>query len=219
MYEKLQVKIDELFENAPKNNRALELKEELMANLIDKYNDFIESGKEEDEAINLAVSSIGDVDELIRGLRQYDVFDSEQLRRDREKSALLVASAIGLYIISFVIFVLSSAVLNIRGEIALCLMLLIDALATGLIIYNIISCPKYIKEDNTVVEEFKKWKSANDKNKNIIQSLKSISWALIVAIYFFISFKFHIWAYSWIIFFLGVAVDRIITLVFELRRE
>lgn len=77
MYEKLQVKIDGLFENSPKNNRARELKEELMANLIDKYNDLIEKGKEEDEAVSLAVASIGDVDEVIRGLRQNDIFDKE----------------------------------------------------------------------------------------------------------------------------------------------
>lgn len=218
MYEKLQVRIDGLFENAPKNNRARELKEELMANLIDKYNDLIEAGKEEDEAVSLAVASIGDVDELIRGLRQNDVFDKEQLKKDREKSAILMASAVGLYIMGFVVLILGSDVLMMNEDIALCLMLTMDALATGLIVYNSISRPKYVKEDNTVVEEFKEWKSSTDKKNGLAESVRVIAWSLIVAIYFFISFNFHIWSYSWIIFFLGVAVDRIITIVFDLRR-
>ena len=34
-------------------------------------------------------------------------------------------------------------------------MLTIDAVATCLIIYNVISRPKYLKEDDTLVEEFK----------------------------------------------------------------
>lgn len=218
MYEKLQVRIDGLFENAPKNNRARELKEELLANLIDKYNDLIEKGKEEDEAVSLAVASIGDVDELIRGLRQNDIFDKEQLKKDREKSAILVASAVGMYIMGVVVLILGCEVFMMNEDIAVCIMLTIDALATGLIVYNSISRPKYVKEDNTVVEEFKEWKSSNEKNNSIVQSIRSMMWCLILAIYFLISFKFYIWSYSWIIFFVGVAIDRMISLIFDLRR-
>lgn len=218
MYEKLEVRIDGLFENAPKNNRARELKEELMANLIDKYNDLIKKGKEEDEAVSLAVASIGDVDELIRGLRQNDIFDKEQIKKEREKSAILVASAVGMYIIGVVVLILGCEVLRMNEDIALCLMLTIDALATGLLVYNSISRPKYVKEDNTVVEEFKEWKSSTEKNTSIKQSVRSMVWCLILAIYFLISFKFYIWSYSWIIFFIGVAIDRMISLIFDLRR-
>ena len=45
MSEKLQKRIEELFENAPKTRKTNELKEELLANLIDKYNDLVDSGK------------------------------------------------------------------------------------------------------------------------------------------------------------------------------
>jgi len=68
MYEKLQKRVDDLFKNAPDTKRAEELKEELMANLIDRYNDLTGSGKSEDEAIDITIEGIGDVNELIRSI-------------------------------------------------------------------------------------------------------------------------------------------------------
>lgn len=68
MYEKLQKRVDYLFKNAPDTKRAEELKEELMANLIDRYNDLTAGGKSEDEAIEITIEGIGDVNELIRSI-------------------------------------------------------------------------------------------------------------------------------------------------------
>ena len=62
MNEKLRHYIDDLFANAPSTVRAVELKEEMYQNLMDKYNDLINEGKSEESAYNIAVASIGDVD-------------------------------------------------------------------------------------------------------------------------------------------------------------
>ncbi|MDF2505978.1 permease prefix domain 1-containing protein [Clostridium sp.] len=218
MYEKFRKKLDELFENAPETNRARELKEELLANLIDKYNDLIASGKAEEEAFNIAMSSIGDVDELIRGLKEKDVFDYAEIQKARKKSALILSVSIGLYIMSVVILILFSEVLQIDENISVCIMLTIDAVATCLIIYNAVSRPKYLKADDTIVEEFKEWKSANNKEREILKSIKSILWMIVVVLYFILSFQFGSWAYSWVIFIIGAAVERIITLAFQLRK-
>ncbi|WP_435790140.1 permease prefix domain 1-containing protein [Clostridium sp.] len=64
MYKRFRERLYELFEDSPQTNRARELKEELLANLMDKYNDLISCGKAEYEAFNIAISGIGDVDEL-----------------------------------------------------------------------------------------------------------------------------------------------------------
>lgn len=218
MYEKFRKKVDELFENAPETNRSRELKEELLANLMDKYNDLLASGKGEDEAFNIAISGIGDVDELIRGLKEKNVFDYAQMQKDRKKSALILSVSIGLYIMSVVILILFSEVFQIDDNISVCIMLTIDAVATCLIIYNAISRPKYLKADDTIVEEFKEWKSANNKDREILKSIKSILWMIIVVLYFVLSFQFGSWAYSWVIFIIGAAVERAITLAFQLRK-
>lgn len=219
MYDKLRKRVDELFENAPKSSRANELKEELLANLIDKYNDLIDAGKDEDTAIKDALESIGDVDELIRGLKENDVFNYEEIKKERKKSALILSISIGLYIMSVVVLILCSEVLQIDENIAVCIMLTMVAVATGLIIYNSVSRPKYKRADDTVVEEFKEWKSKNYQRNRMLQSIKSIVWTLIVAIYLFISFVFGIWAYSWIIFIIGGAIEKIIVIAFQLKED
>lgn len=219
MYEKLRKRVNELFESAPKTSRANELKEELLANLIDRYNDLIDAGKTPEESVEKAIAGIGDVDDLVRGLRENDVFNYEQMIKDRKRSALTISVSVGLYIISVVILILCVEVLQIDESISVCFMLTIDAVATGLIIYNAISRPKYIKSDDTMVEEFKEWKSANSERNKILQSVKSIVWTLIVAIYLFVSFIFGAWAFSWIIFIIGAAVEKIITLLFQLKEK
>lgn len=218
MIKRFRERLDELFENAPKTNRATELKEELLANLMDKYNDLLSSGKSEEDAFNIAIGGIGDVDELLKGLKEESVFDNEKLEKDRKKHALILSVSIGLYIMSAVILILCSEVFNIDENIGVCLMLTIDAIATCLIIYNAVSRPKYLKTDDTIVEEFKEWKSTNSRDKEVMKSIKSIFWMIIVAIYLLISFVFGIWSFSWIIFIIGAAIEKIITLAFQLKR-
>lgn len=219
MYERFRERLDKLFENAPQTNRAKELKEELLANLMDKYNDLISSGKNDDEAFNITISGIGDIDDLIRELKEKDVFDYGQSVIDRKKNALILSISIGLYIMSVVVLILCTEVLNINENVAVCLMLTIDAVATCLIIYNVVSRPKYLKADDTIVEEFKEWKSANTSEKAMIKSITSIMWLVMTALYFLLSFTLGIWGFSWIIFIIGAAIDRIITLSFQLRKR
>lgn len=69
MNEKLRKHIDLLFTDAPQSKATLEVKEELLANLLEHYNDIVESGKSEEEAYAIVISNIGDVRELIQNLK------------------------------------------------------------------------------------------------------------------------------------------------------
>jgi hypothetical protein len=51
--ERLRTYIESLFENAPKTRKAIELKEEILLNLTDKYNDLIAEGKDSTPLITL----------------------------------------------------------------------------------------------------------------------------------------------------------------------
>lgn len=217
MYEKLRKEVDELFKDAPRTARANELKEEVLANLIDRYNDLISEGKSEEEAIKKAIAGVGDVDELISALRKNDVFNYEEMKKDKQKSALILSVSVGLYIMSVVILILFTEVFDISGEISVCVMLTMVAIATGLIIYNSKSYTKYVKSDDTLVEDFKEWKSTKTKNEEVVESIKSIIWTVTVAIYLIVSFGFNAWRYSWIIFIIGVAIKKIITLIFQMK--
>lgn len=217
MHERLRNSVEELFENAPKTHRATELKEELLANLIDKYDDLVSSGKDEEEAFKIAISSIGDVDELLEGLKDKNMFDYDEVEKYRRKNALVLSVSVGLYIMSVVILMMLNQVFMVNDVVSVSIMLTIDAIATCLIVYNHASKPKYVKGDDTIVEEFKQWKSSNDSQMEIIKSIKSIAWLIIVALYFILSFVFGAWSYSWVIFIIGAAVEKIITLSFKLK--
>lgn len=218
MYDKLRTHVDELFYSAPKTRKAQELKEEILANLIDRYNDFLDNGKNEVDAFNNAISGIGDVEELINALNENNIFDYEKIQKQREKFALMIAISVALYIISVVVVILFNSI-GLDGNVSACIMLTIDAFATGLIIYSIMSRPKYIKTDDTIVEDFKEWKQQSSDKKVIIKSITSIYWPIIVSIYLLLSFVFNIWEYSWIIFIIGIAGINIIKLIFDLKEN
>jgi len=62
--------IDELFQDIYETNQLIELKEEMTTNLLDKINDFISNGDLEDIAFKKAVSSLGDMNELISNFKK-----------------------------------------------------------------------------------------------------------------------------------------------------
>ena len=50
MNEKIRVYVNELFENAPNTKKVNDLKDEIISNANDKFNDLISDGKSEKEA-------------------------------------------------------------------------------------------------------------------------------------------------------------------------
>jgi hypothetical protein len=64
MNEKLRKHVEILFAAAPKNQRTAEIKEELLNNLNEKYDDLLRNGYDSTAAFHIALSGIGDPDEL-----------------------------------------------------------------------------------------------------------------------------------------------------------
>lgn len=216
MNDKIKTHVDGLFEGAPQSRKVQELKEELLGNLNSKYDDLISEGFTPDDAYRTVIAGIGDVSELMRQIQNESAFNSNYSPADRKKSAMFVAISVGLYILSPVCVILFGGALG-QGVLGVILMFVFVALATGLLIYNSMSSPKYIKEDDTIVEEFKQWKSDSSEKKRIRNSITSILWTLIVIIYLVFSFYLDAWAYSWIIFIIGVLLEGIIKLIFDLK--
>ena len=66
MNEQLRKHVDILFAAAPKTEKTAEIKEELLTNLNDKYNDLLANGYDSTAAFHVALSGIGDIDELLK---------------------------------------------------------------------------------------------------------------------------------------------------------
>ena len=216
MKDKLRNFIESLFEDAPKNKQTIELKEEMLQNLIDKYNDLVDSGKSSEAAYNIATASIGDIHELIRQIEKREennpLFE-QNYDKGRKRFALLLSISVMLYILCVVpVILLEDSVLGVV------IMFVMVAIATGLILYNNMTKPKYLKKDSTVVEEFKEWKAKSTEKNTLYQSITKVMWSCITILYFIVSFLTMAWHITWIIFLIGSAIQGIIRAIFELKK-
>ncbi|HAX39553.1 MAG TPA: hypothetical protein DCY10_01515 [Clostridiales bacterium] len=209
MNEKLRHYIDDLFATAPSTVRAVELKEELYQNLTDKYNDLIAEGKSEESAFNIAIASIGDVDSLISGLSGEKRIENET---SKKRSAILVAVAIALYILCPV------PVILIQNEMGVMALFLFVAVATALLIYNGVTRERYVKADDTMVEEFKEWKQNHKQKNKASEAIVGSFWLIAVCVYIVVSFMTGAWHITWIIFLIAAAISSLIKGLFMLKQ-
>jgi len=217
MISKIRTYINRAFDDVPKTKKSIDMQEELIANLVDKFNDQLRQGKTEEEAYTAVIAGIGDLSELTEGLKERHVL-SVQTPQERQKSALFMASAVMIYIMSPMALILFAQVLH-QEVLGLVAMFTLIAIATGLLVFHFNSRPRYIKEDETMIEEFKQWKASKDKNKALFDALSSAFWLIIVAIYFYVNFTYGWWAFSWIIFIIGAAVQNILKAILALSKE
>lgn len=70
MKERIKKHVDQLFTDIYDTRQLRELKEEICSNLLEKVNDYVSMGENQDEAFHKAVSNLGDMSELIQSLKQ-----------------------------------------------------------------------------------------------------------------------------------------------------
>ena len=215
METKIRNYVEELFKDAPKSRQALELKDELMQNLIDKYRDLVAGGQDEETACNAAIESIGDVNELLRGLNSTGMSADED--KQRKAHAIRLSIAVMLYILS----VIPLIVLSVYNQwlAGLILMFVFVAAATGLIIYNSMTKPRYARSGDNVVEDFKEWNSEKDSSRATRRAISTAVWSITVVVYFLVSFSTGAWHITWVLFLVAVAVDNIISALYAIKKE
>ena len=220
MEDKLRKYVEDLFAETAPTRKAVELKEEMLQNLTEKYNDLLAGGKAPEAAYNIAVAGIGDISDLLEELENTAInieFASEQ----RRKSAMFTAIAIMMYILSALplIVIAMTTDSQIGITIGLVILFILAAGATGLLIYNSMTRIKSSKRADTMVEEFRQWQTDVDNSKSLRRAISSALWSLIVALYFIISFLTSAWAISWIVFIGGAIIESVIGILFVLKKK
>ncbi len=101
----------------------------------------------------------------------------------------------------------------------LALLLAFVAAATGILVYVSMTKPRYRRAGDTIVEEFKEWKSSKDSRNEVWKSISAALWMLVVIAYLLTSFLTGAWHITWIIFLIGIALEQIAKAVFQLLKK
>ncbi|MCL2212599.1 MAG: permease prefix domain 1-containing protein [Oscillospiraceae bacterium] len=220
MENKIRRYVEGLFEDAPVSRKTVELKEEMIQNLEEKYDDLVFVGKSPEAAYNIVIASIGDVSVLLNQLNNEAAKASPEAAKYRTRSAAFTAVAVMAYILSVLPLIILSE-LNVPGasSIGLGFMIITVAAATGLLIFNSMSKPKYLKEDDSIIEEFKEWQSGTHEQKQMRKAISSAVWSLVLVVYFLASFTTHAWHLTWIVFPLAGAVEGLINAIFASKKK
>ena len=221
MEDKLRRYVDGLFARTAPTKTTVELKEEMLQNLQDKYDDLMTEGKSPEAAYNIVVASVGDVGDLLKDLETEmpESIDLEEFELARSKSAMRTAVAVMVIILSILPLIVLS-IIGSRANVRIGIPVMIAAIAvgTGLLVYNNMTKPRYPGNSNTMVEQFREWQADKYDRKSLRRAISAALWAMIIALYFIISFIIGAWHITWIIFLFAVAIEAFINIFFALKK-
>ena len=202
--------VDLLFAGAPD---AGEIKQEILQNTLDKYDDLIAQGKSPQAAYSLSISGIGDLSEILGNAPAEEKATPAAVPKPGRKEAAhtpawkkaLRAVAVFLYIISVIpLFVLSEIGMEIIG---LCGTVSIVAVATALMI--IAAGGKKTEKD----EEQVPLTPQQETRKAIKTAISTTG----LVLFFVISFATQAWYITWLIFPIAAAVQGVVTACLDLK--
>ena len=189
-----------------------EIKQEILQNTLDRYDDLIAEGKVPEAAYRLAITGIGDINEIlgssgkIPAAAYSPAAESQPEKVDSPIKKVLRAAAVFLYILCPTpLFILSEMGMDTIG---LCATLSIVAVATVLMI---LGGKKEIHKEKAYAEE------RSDPRTELEKSISHVISAVGVAIYFIVSFATGAWYVTWVIFPIVGAVQGLAKAILDLK--
>ena len=200
MREQLTQYVNLLYAGAPDSE---DIRQEILQNTLDRYDDLIAAGKTPEAAYRLAISGIGDIHEILGTQEpeapvQPEAPAKENRTTDDPMRKLLRAIAVGLYILCPLPLInLDSMGMDIYG---LCGTLCFVALATVLLILG----GKKGGSSETRRAEADEPKTALGK------SISAFVWTIGLVAYLTVSFLTGAWHVSWVIFPILGAISNLV---------
>lgn len=210
MNERIKAHLDFLMQDAPKTRRVEEMKEELLAGCLDKYEDLTANGMDPETAYRKVIDGIGDVKELLDHIERTSAFDPVGAEEKRKKRAFFTSIGICFYFIAIAVIIFYSF-LGVPA-IGAALMVLCLGIGSVLLIYGrMTTIIRYEKTDDTIVEELKEQMTYGKKGSKMAGLAFSSLWCIVVVLYFLISFVSGAWHVSWIIFVIGAGIQSLMS--------
>lgn len=203
--------VDLLFAGAP---GADDIKQEILQNTLDRFDDLVAQGKTPEAAYSLAISGIGDISEILgrpHAQTVPTVVSTEPVAEEKVAvpvwKKVLRAVSICLYILCPIpLFVLSGLGMETLG---LCGLLAIVAVATALII---------IAGSNTPAKKDENTSTAPDSPQSELRkAIEKIITAVGLVVYFALSFLTQAWYITWLVFPIMAAVQGLLNACLDLK--
>lgn len=209
MKEQLIQYVNLLFAGVPDNE---DMKQEILQNTLDRYDDLISQGKSPQAAYHLAITGIGDISELISSdapiAPQSQVKQAISEEFESIHNRILKVVAIALYILSPIpLFILGTVGDDSTSVIGLCITLVIVAIATAMLL---------LRKKNTPEAPTEEEPDPTPKQK-LRKSIDSLTTAITLAVYLIVSFATKAWAITWLIFPISACVDGLINAILDLK--
>lgn len=220
MNNKIKNYVEVLFSNIPRSRKANELKEELLSNMSDRFEDYIKEGKTENQAYTQVISNLGDVDEMLADVMPGDDFVKEA-NFYRKRNAKNTAIGVAMYIIGAAFLIGLGGLGDYLGNgdvyaiIGLLILLVLSAIATSIIVYSHMSTPLEYKDFNQETKQ--EFKNLDSKQSRLLEGIQSILWITVTFIYLMVSFFTGAWGITWIIWIFASIIQEIIKTIFEMR--
>lgn len=211
MKEKLIQYVDLLFAGATGSE---EIKQEILQNTLDRYDDLIAEGRSPESAYRIAISGIGDINEILgQGFQTRSSTATapsapspcKGSSQDSSTKKILRAVAVGLYIISLVPLIILSE-MNM-ATLGFCATLGICAVATVMIVLGSKS------QENVHLYPPK----SSSPSKALCESICHTVWVVALVLFFLISFLTGAWLITWLIFPVAGALQGLIKAIFDLK--
>ena len=200
MREQLISYVDLLFAGA---EDADDIKQEILQNTLDRYDDLLSQGKSPQAAYSLSISGIGDISELLEHGIPANPTPAPAATSAKpaflKDKKLTQAVAIGMYICCVIPVIILGNVGN--GTIGLVMMFLLIAAATALLILS-----EDGKKDKK--EDCGCGKTSRQKNP-LRKTINKIISTVGVCCYFIISFATGAWHITWLIFLIMAAAEQL----------
>lgn len=203
MRAQLEQYVNLLFAGAPE---AAEVKQEILQNTLDRYDDLIDQGKSPEAAYRLAISGIGDINEILGqpaapaspAVPAEPVSESGK-RKNPALAAVLRAFGVAVFILCPVPVLAEQ---DVEGVIGLLIMV------AGGVVLMILSAFVAGKQEKD---------APRTPQEKLRKSLNSLVWTFAAVVYLIVSFLTQAWAVTWLIFPMTVAVNSLLEAILDLK--
>lgn len=198
--------VDLLFAGAPD---AGDIKQEILQNTLDRYDDLIGQGKTPEAAYRLAISGIGDINEILNGGEDSTTpiptavppTATAQPEKKLAWKTALQAIGICLYILCPI------PLFAMQNELGLCFLLAIVAVATALMV---LSGSKQTAKDNEA-------ETTSAPESEIRKAVRMVISTVGLCFYLILSFATGAWYITWVIFPMMAAAQGLAKAILDLK--